>query len=406
MVWTPTTTVTIEGVDFTGDTVGTVRIVRGRTNVYEEVPPGYAVVELVDVTGTGFDVDPATILEIAIADSTSTPVLKFTGRVTDIDRTLYSSGLVGDPASITRLTAVGPLAKAARRQAYPGGRPAEQDADRVAAFLIGGLGQTWEEYQGSTWADAVGTWATVDPGIDPALIDAGIYDLAVLDPQDGGYQALTGAAEASFSGAGIIYETGTGYVGWYNAQSRGLSPTYTIIPGDWITASSVATSTSLSDLANRVDVVYSAGSVVATDPTSVSTYGVYERRLTTQLANIGNAQTRAVEFVERHAYPLVNLDRVTVRIDGLDDADADALLAIDVNTPVYLTGLPDTLRVTDLPGFVEGIQLDVDAYRANLTLMVSDAQLSIGSMRWEQVPATLIYQDVSGSLQWQNARSL
>ena len=407
MTWSPTATVTIAGVDFTGDTIGTVTIRRGRDDVYSDPVAGYAVVTLIDTDGTGFDIDPAVQLRVTLDDSTGSPVALFTGNVTDIERTLYNPGIVGDPASITTLTAVGPLAKLFRRQVLAAGRPAEEDADRIRAALEEGLSLTWEELPQDTWDDfdpAV-TWAGIDPGFDPDLIADGLFDLIALPAQDGGYSAFDVVSAASASAQGIIYETGTGLVGWDNADSRGDDPDYTDITAGLIRADGLRTSTSLSDIVNVVEVIYDGAGEEFRDDASVVTFGRYDRRIETLLANQAAALRYGEDYLRRHSFPLVNLDAVTIRVDGLEDPQADELLAIDINTPVFLEGLPDTVRVTNLPGFVEGLTWRIDAYRAELQLTVSDAALSVGDIRWSQLPATLTWDDLPATLTWQDWRT-
>lgn len=407
MTWTPDTTVTIEGVDFTGDTVGEVTIRRGRDNVYADPVAGYAVINLIDKDGTGFDIDPAVTVTVSIKDSAAAEVALFTGQVTDINRSLYSAGLAGDPASITTLSAVGPLALLSRRQVLPSGRSAEEDADRIRAALEEGLSRTWEELPQATWDDfdPTTTWADLDPSFDPTLIASGLFDLIALPAQEGGYTAFDVVSQASASAQGVIYETGTGLVGWDNADSRGDDPTYTNIAGTLINAQGLETSTSLSDIVNRVEVVYDGQVEEFRDDTSIVTFGRYDRRIETLLANQTAANRYGEDYLRRHAFPLINLSSVSVRIDGLADADADDLLGIDINTPVFLEGLPDTLRVTNLPGFVEGLTWNIDAHRAQLTLNVSDAALSVGDIRWSQLPAALTWNDLPATLTWQDWRT-
>ena len=407
MAWSPDTTVTIEGVDFTGDTVGQVTIRRGRDTVYADPVAGYAVINLIDKDGSGFEIDPAVTVTVTIKDSTAGDVALFTGQVTDIERSLYTAGLIGDPASITTLTAVGPLARLSRRQVLAAGRPAEEDADRIRAALAEGLSLTWEELPQDTWDDfdPTTTWATIDPGFDPDLIAPGLFDLIALDPQDGGYSAYQVVSAASASAQGVIYETGTGLVGWDNADSRGDDPTYTNVPASIINAQGLLSSTSLSDIVNRVEVVYDSQVEEFRDDTSIVTFGRYDRRIETLLANQAAALRYGEDYLLRHAFPLINLSTVSMRLDGLDDADADQLLAIDINTPVFLQSLPDTLRVNELPGFVEGLTWNIDAHRAQLILSVSDAALSVGDIRWSQLPAALTWNDLPATLTWQDWRT-
>ena len=406
MTWQPVTTVTIAGEDYTGETVGNVTVTRGRKDVYSEPVAGYAVVNLIDTDGTGIPIDLAAQLRIAVQDSNASDVSIFTGLITDVDRALYDPGLTNQPASITTVTAIGPLARMSRRQAFADGRPPEKDADRVLAAILQGLGTSWEEARG-TWADQPAglEWGDYDP-IDESLVAGGLFDLGALTAQEGGQSTYDVATFASFSSEGILYETGTGQVAWENADSRSDDVNYTVIEGNLIRAEGLTTNSSLSEIVNRLELVYDGGAVQSDEPESIILFGRYDRRIETSLANLSNAEARAERFLDRHAFPLTNLDAVTIRLDGLDDPDADALLAVDINTPVVLTDLPATLDFSQLPGFVEGLRINLDPFRYEVTLSISDAELSIGAIRFTQVPATTAWNQVPANLAWQDARRL
>jgi hypothetical protein len=409
VTWRPEATVTLDGVDYTGETIGRLSITRGRRTVYDPAPAGYCRLELIDLPGTGLPIDIAETLEVTVEDSAGSPVTVFAGYVTDIAAGIYDAGIGGTPAATYTLTAVGPLARLARRTVLAAGRPAETDGQRILAAVEAGLAVTWEEYPSEAWqdVDAAVTWETVDPGFDSDLIEAGIFDLSALDAADGGYTALEVAEEASASGDGYLYETLDGFIGWANADSRGTATSYLDIPHDVIQASGLRTASSVSDLANRVTVNYTGGAETSQDSESIQTYTLYSRIISTSLANASNASDRADQYVERHAWPAINLDQFSIRLDTLTDTGLlDGLLEVAQNTPVNLTGLPATLGYTQIPGFVEGTTLTVDRHRAELRLNVSDATLSYGSIRWSAVPQSLTWTDLPATLIWEDARSL
>jgi hypothetical protein len=409
MSWTPNATVTIDGIDYTGETLGRVTITRGRKTVYERAPAGYSRVQLIDLNGTGLPIDITRTINITVQDTSNVDVTVFNGYITDISADIYDAGLNGDPAAIYTVLAVGPLARLSRRVIFATGRPAETDADRIAAALAAGLSQTWEEI-GGTWddLDPTDSWETIDRSFDPALIDAGLFDLAALPAVDGGYSALEVAEEASFSGDGYLYETLDGFIGWDNADTRGTATSYLDIPHDVIRADGLRTSTSVSDLTNRATVEWAAGAETSQDSESIVTYSLFARRIRTTLADGGNASNRADQYVERHAYPAINLDSFSIRLDTVESNDPliDGLIDATQNTPVNLTGLPTTLGYLQIPGFVEGTTLTLDNLRAELRLNVSDANLSFGSIRWSAVSQSLTWNDLPATLTWEDARSL
>jgi hypothetical protein len=404
--WTPVTTVTIGTVDYTGDTVGTVSIQRGRDNVYADPSAGFATVQLIDKTGTGITVDPGTTLTVDLDDSAGAPVRLFTGSVTDITKGLYDAGLAGTPAALVTLQAVGPLAKLSRRQVLAAGRSAETDGQRIAAALEAGLGATWEELPYTAWEDIPAdlTWVTFSGNYDPDLVDAGLFDLIALDPQDGGYSALSVALDASRSGQGVLYETADGLVGWENADDRATATDFYDIPADLTLAAALTTSTSLADITNQVEVTYDGGAVTDSDTDSIPIYGRWERRIDTLLVNQTNAEQYAADYIRRHAFPAINLKQVSIRLDGLDDITADELLDLDLNAPVNLEDVPATFGLPFLPGFIEGLGWRIDPFRAEATLLISDANLSTGDLRWSQIGSNLTWEDLPTTLTWQDWR--
>jgi len=404
--WTPATTVTIGGVDYTGDTVGNVQIQRGRANVYANPPAGFANVRLIDKTGVGITLDPAETLTVDIEDSNGDPVRLFTGSVTDIVRDLYDPGLRGAPSAVVTVAAVGPLARLSRVQVLAAGRPAETDGDRINAALEAGLGATWEELPYTAWEDIPAglTWVTFAGVYDPDIIDPGLFDLIALDPQDGGYSALDVALEASRSGQGYLYETPDGGVGWQNADDRATATDYYDIPANLAIASDISTRTSLADIVNQVEVTYDGGVATDSDPDSIPVYGRWERRIVTLLANQTSGEQYAGDYVRRHAFPTPILESVTIRLDGLGDTLADELLDLDLNAPIDLLGLPSTFGITFLAGFIEGLGWRIDAHRAEVQLLVSDANLSTGDLRWTQIDPTETWADLDAMLEWQDWR--
>ena len=180
-----------------------------------------------------------------------------------------------------------------------------------------------------------------------------------------------------------------------------------VVDGSDLLAGGLRTSSSVSDLANQFTVEFPTGGETAQDLTSIQEYTLYSRFVFTQLLNATNAEDRAVTYVQRHAYPVINLDAVTIRLDTVtDDALRDALLEVRSGTPLRLDNLPATLGLTFLNAFVEGTTLRLDRFRAELRLNVSDAALSYGDIRWSGVSDSLTWGDVDATLTWEDARSI
>jgi len=414
MTWSPLTSVSINGLDYTGDALETIRIERGRTDVYAEPRAGYCIAELIDLTGDGLGIDVLQPFQVAIRDSIGTYRPVFTGTISDVSASLYDSGEVsGKAAAIVTVIAVGPLAKLNRRNVFPDGLAASEDGTRIANLVENALALSWEE-TGGTWATVAtptATWATFDAGLDLALIDQpGVFDIAALPAEPQGYNPLSQGYLTALSGRGVLWDTADGFIAYADAERRenaAATDSYMPIPAAALQSQSLSTASTASDIVNRASVLFEGGAAIFSDPESILTYGVLAREFQTNLASEPQALAWALDYLEDHAAPIIKLPTVGIRLDGLTDLDLlDDLINIDVNAPVVLENLPATLGVTQLPAFVEGVSWRLNRLTAQIVLTVSDAALSIGSVRWNLVAPNLAWQDVAANLEWQDARSL
>lgn len=413
MAWSPNATVTIGGVDYTGEALETVRIDRGRDTVFQEPRAGYAILELIDLDGQGLDFDVLDSLTVTLDDSNGDPVTVYSGTVSDWSSRLYDTGFESGAArSITTVIAVSALATLNRRNVAVDGRPQEKDGDRLFALIEQGLALTYEEYPPVTYADTPAdlTYEDVDVDFDSDLIDRpGVFDIAPLDPQDGGYNPLSQGYLTAFSGRGVLFDTRDGFVAYADADRREIDAAagYLDLPGDVILAQQLSTRSQFADIVNRLGLTFAGGSVRVSDEQSIIEFGVLATEFETNLADATAAELWAIDYLEDHAGPVINLSGVGLRLDTItDDALRDDLLELEVGTPVNLTDLPGTLGLTSLPAFVEGLSWRVDRVRIALELNVSDAALSVGSIRYALVPASLRYEQVPANLTYANARRL
>ena len=408
MTWTPAPKLTINGIDYTGLTLETVRITRGRPEVFAEPRAGYLLAELIDLTGNGIPVRPFDRVTFTIDDSNGDPVTVFVGQVSDTSAVLFDTGVEsGTAGSVVTIIAVGPLANASRRIVAVDGRPAEQDGDRIAALMFEALGQAWEE-TGGTWAQQQGTWATFDPGLDLDRIDTpGVFDIAALPPADDGYTALAQGYLTGISAQGILYDDRDGFIAYADADRRvdtDQADDYLTLPAGVVSAQQLTVTSFAGDITTSVSVAFAGGEVIVTDAGALLEFGRLTRQFQTNLANLSNADAWAERYLVGHSGPVRKLGQVAARLDLLaDDQLRDDLLAIDVNAGVRLTGIPATLGLTFVKTFVEGITWQVDRERIQVALDLSDAALSVGFQRWSSVNVSLRWEDVDATLEWQDA---
>ena len=409
MTWTPNPTLTIGGVDYTGQTLETVRITRGRTEIYDEPRAGYLLAELIDLTGNGFPITPFDDVTFTVNDSNDQPQTIYRGRVSDTARVLYDTGVEsGTAGTVLTVIAVGALARMSRRNVFTAGLPAEQDGDRIAALVAAGIATTWEE-AGGTWAQqGDATWADYDDNFDLDRIDQpGVFDLAARDPQADGYNALGEAYLSALSALGILWDDREGFIAYADADRRVLTDQaddYLDLPRAAIGSAQLATQSQAGDISTRVAVNHAGGTVIIQDEGAVVKFGRLERTFDTTLANESNADQWAEKYLLGHSGPIVKLQDVTVRLDlTADDQLRDDLLTLDVNAGVRLLDVPGTLGLSFRRTFVEGLTWRIDQQRIVLALSLSDAALSVGFQRWSSVNPALAWQDVDATLTWQDA---
>jgi hypothetical protein len=407
VTWTPDPTVRIGGVDYTADTVGRVSFSRGRADVDSPPAVSRAQVTLRDATGTGLGIEVGSDLEVFVDNSVGTAVQVFGGQVQQVSLSTVSTGS-GDAVVVWQVQASGPLARMNRRTILFDGRPSEDDGERVAAAVSAGLGESWEEYGPVAWSAVNESWATVDPGYDAALIDPGVYMLAALGSADGGYSALTVAQDAAFSARGVLYETRDGFVGYADANRRQAAGTgvFLELPTGAISQSGLGFRQDLTSLVNRATVEYDGGAYTASDLESIWEFGVFQTEFTTQLASAAAGSAVATEWVLDRAFPAYELDEVTVTLNSVGTALRDALLEVEPNDPVEITGMPAGAPLGSLRGFVESVSMSVDQFTALVTLDVSDSTLSIGAARWNTIGTAVTWDSVGTAVAWSAARSL
>lgn len=375
MTYLPSPIVTIGSVDFTSNVIGQISISRGRRAVYETVNAGFASIELRDVGDLPSFVIGATV-QVTIEDSGGDPVKVFTGLLSDISSQTVVTG--GEPLVFYRLQAVGPLATINRRVRFVDGRVQEDDAERVRAAVLS-AGRRWEELPFAlAWEDAEGTWDTFDP-LDLSLIDDGLFQIATLPPADSGYNALSVAQDAAFSGDGFLFETADGRIGYQNANRRRerqavASATF---PSNVLDVAGLNVTQQLADITNRVTVEFESGSQSRSLASSIADFGLYESSFGTNLVDSLDANTRAFEFLLRRSDPHRIIDTLPFNLLGLSDELRTAVLSIELNDSVLMTDVPARVGFTEFQGFVEGISLTVTPFQADVVFNVSNSALSV-----------------------------
>lgn len=406
MVYLPNPTVKIDGRDYTNVSVGEVTISRGRNTVYDQPNAGSATVELIDVGAltrfsVGVDIEismlfPAIEWEL-LEDSWDGLTNKwegifgplvpgfiqpvFTGTVSDWSADAIKAQ--DQPIMRYSVQAVGPLALLNVRNIFFAGRQAEDDGERVEQILTAALGSA----------------------VDPTIIDEGVFGLGELDADDKGFDALGLLRETAVSAQGVIFETQDGRIGYQNADARFDETDFLEIPFGEVTVGGLTVSSALGDVTNVVTVEFDGGAVTVSDQVSIDRFGERDFSVTTTLVNEAAALGFASAFLQRHSTPSVSLGALGFNLRNMDKDIRLSVLESNVNRGLLLTGVPPRVGFRNFEGFIEGIEIRMTQFEAELTVLVSDSVLSTGDMRWLVVPPAVTWETVEpAGLVWNDSR--
>ena len=371
---------------YTDVALESIRISRGRSELFSEPRPGFLTAELVDRDGDGFDIEPYQDVRLTIEDTAGDPLLIFSGRVSDTSATLLDTGQEsGTPSSVHTVIAVGPLAQLNTEFVATAGLAQQDDGERITALVAAG-------------------------GFPTEAIDPGLFDISALPAKDGGYNALLESYKAAFSARGVIWDDPRGAIAYANADRRqdaDQADDYTELPASILSARALTVTSTSSDVTNDVSVVFEGGVERQELQSSIDVYGRVARQFQTSLANPGSASGWATNYLNGRSFPTLKLEQVSARLDLVDDDTLrDKLIALDVNDGILLADIPITLGLEFRRTFIEGIDWTVDRERIGIALTLSDASLSIGFVIWQNVDATLAWEDVDATLTWADAETV
>lgn len=381
MTWTPQSTVVIDGVSFTDKTLWNVQIAYGRSNVYDQSRAGFAKVQLLSTDGTHYNIELNDSLVVTTKNSTGTNVTMFTGKVTDVQNSVQTSGSSGTAVIIT-VTAIAPFGQMSRAIVGASSYPKQYDDARLTAILI----------------EAGVTIEVIDT---PPIYE---FEIRAANATDA-YSLATYYAQMAF---GYVYETTLGAVGYAN-ESRRLNEVqaygYKVIPKNYILWSGVQTNKTLSNIINSITLTYKANAIVtALDTGSISIFGNIGSRVNTELENTTEAQYQANHYIALRSTPQTSLSQFSIALDSsfVSSADLDIFLAMYMGKPIQINDLPNAVMDTVYKGFVEGWVLTINKYQVDMTITSTDASLSLTPTRWQDVSALQRWNNVGALVEWYN----
>jgi len=379
MSWTIDPTVTINGTDYTSESLNGVTINNGRSTIWEQPRYGYASIRIKNDTNTPVAIALNENVVITVDNFTGTPVTVFTGKVSSITNSVQA---VGSSAKviISTVTAVGPLAEMARVITHTTSWPKEYDDDRLDRILT-------------------------DSGVAIDVIDTpGIYEFtsAAANPTDC-YSAAAYYAAMAF---GYIYETTSGEVGYANESRRGVEAAtngYFNIPSNVILGNSIQSEINTNNLVNDVLLEYKANATVsATSASSITNFGLRATDILTELENGTEAQFQADRYIILRSTPETVIQSFTVQLNApaITSTVLNGLIAVYMGKPIQVSAFPSAIFNGIFRGFVEGWTLTISQNTATLNLNVTKNTLSITPTRWQDVLPTLIWNDVDPAVEW------
>lgn len=374
----PHGTVTIDGVSFTSNTINSVSITYGRTNIWEQARAGFARIEILVLNNANnaFEINDSVV--ITVDDSAGAPQTVFTGKITDVNNSMSGVGTSGE-AAIQTISAVAPFAFMARKVVGSTAYPAEYDDVRITTILT----------------EAGVTIETVDsPGDYKFAARAG-------SPADG-YSLAAYFAQMAF---GYLYETTDGKVGYANEAHRTTYVNtygYTSIPESYILWQGITSNRSLNDILNAITLSYDVGTVTSEDVDSQVAYGKIASSINTELTILAEAQNQADRYITQRSLPQTSLSSFVMPLDSpaVSDGDRDLLINISMGLPIEITGLPVPISSTTYRGFVEGWNMSFSRHQLFLTVTTSDATFSLVPTRWQDVSPSLIWSAVGATVTW------
>jgi hypothetical protein len=373
MPWNPNATVTIAGVDFTGNTLNGLAIHYGRPTIWEQARSSYATIDILNTTNANNDFEINDSVVVTVQDSDGTTVTVFTGVITEVRGQIAASG-TNATVAVETITAVGPFAQMSRTTVGKTAYPKEYDDQRISRILT-------------------------EAGVTVDVVDTpGVYELTAraANPVDA-YTLATYYAGMCF---GYMYETKTGAVGYANESRRTVDVStsgYLDIDEGYINWRGINSRKSIADILNRIILFYKDNEqVTAEDSASITSYGLYEATVSTELHNFDEAQNIADRYVSLRSIPEYNFSSFNINLDNpnLLAADLDALINIEMGTAIQIDNLPNAISHITYQGFVEGWDLVINEMQANLTITSSDSTYSVVPIRWQDVDPTTIWTDI------------
>ena len=409
-IWNPIYRVKVNGSTVTGATLSGLTITSGRTDIYSQPIAGYCNLTLIETAEASvpFEINDAVTIEVQ--DSSATFVNLFGGFITDLGITVRNSGSTATSQEI-KIVAVGALARLSRA-VYTGNFAHQFDGDRILELLSTVLFDQWNEVPAAeTWNgyDATTQWQDAENSGLGEIDTPGDYELHSENNLNDTVYNL--ASRFATSGLGYLYEDAEGRIGYADSTHRAeylVSDGYLNLDANDAIGPGLSIVKRAGDVRNAITIAYGSQgtqSVTDTDSSSIEQYGQLAATINTTLRNQGDAEDQAEFYLTIRAQPQFALRQITFPLASseIPDAGRDDLLNVFMGLAISVDNLPTNMVNGTFLGFVEGWTWTASLNQLNLTMNVSPLEFSLQAFRWTSLPNNLYWQDVSPTLDWQNA---
>lgn len=382
MTWDPDWRITVGTTVY--NNVQQVNLTVGRIDIDRQCQAGYARMDIVNTGTTAFDIDVTDALKLEVKDSSGTYVDVFGGEVSDFSISARSPDTTGF-LTIGSVLAVGQLAKLPKAL-WSGALTQDLDGGQIADIFASLTSLTTGE------VDA-GRYEMIARNADPIVMS----DIVTL---------------IADSGIGQIYEDKLGRVCFADADHRTVyleTNGYTDLDANYAYPSSIKSILQIGKIRNSLTADYNnnyGSTLTSTDATSIAAYGLFAKKFQSNVKHTADMTDILTRELALRADPRTQLDSVTFRLDdpNLPDAMRDNLINIFFGEPILLTNLPANILDGEFGGFVEGWTMTATPSRVDLKIYASPVEFSIVPPQWETVtPATMVWNDVTATLMWQDA---
>jgi hypothetical protein len=409
-LWNPIWRVTIDGIIYTNYALSNMKIVSGRTNIYEQAQAGYLSLNLINLEQTQVDIQINDSVTIELQDSNTVFIPIFGGTVVDVEITVAETGNVATTQQIS-IVALGALSRL-QKALTNGVLTQDFDGDQIYEILGDLLLNNWSEVPAAVqWQtyDPTTTWANAE-NVGLGEIDRpGDYELAARSSDRTTVYSLVSALATS--GLGYIYEDAQGRISYASSTHRldYLNANgYVDLSAQDALGSGISIQSRVGDVRNNITLKYGANSnseKTSQDLDSMALFGTLSQIITTTVKHAVDAQNQADFYISIRAYPAFMFQEITFELtnSNMTNGDRDSLIDVFMGMPVRLSDLPLNMSAGTYLGFVEGWTLNTNYNRVSVSLIMSPLEFSLIAQKWESVNPAEAWNTVSNTLEWQTA---